>query len=131
MTQEVISLKCPDGHRVEQGHVLGPLDGQLAAGVEVDDLRHAVEGTAVLTKDVLVLLSPRQLHMHEALAAPAHGERGGQREFKFKSFIVRYTRGGGQRQRETERDRQTLAYSCVDRCKCFNILVSQFCSVSQ
>lgn len=50
--------------------MLGPLDGQLAAGVEVDDLGDTVEGTAVLTQDVLVLLRPRQLHVHEALAAP-------------------------------------------------------------
>lgn len=45
------------------------LDGQLAAGVEMDDLRHAVERAAVLAQDVLVLLRPRQLHVHEALAA--------------------------------------------------------------
>lgn len=34
------------------------LDGQLAAGVEMDDLRHAVERAAVLAQDVLVLLGP-------------------------------------------------------------------------
>lgn len=55
--------------------MLGPLDGQLAAGVEVDDLRDTVEGTAVLTQYVLVLLRPRQLHVHEALAAPRERER--------------------------------------------------------
>lgn len=45
------------------------LDGQLAAGVEMDDLRHAVKRAAVLAQDVLVLLGARQLHVHEALAA--------------------------------------------------------------
>lgn len=56
--------------------MLRTVDGQLAAGVEVDDLRHAVKGAAVLTQDVLVLLGPRELHVHEALAAPA-GSGGG------------------------------------------------------
>lgn len=55
--------------------MFGTLDGQLAAGVEMDDLRHAVERAAVLAEDVLVLLCPRQLHMHEALAAPGDRER--------------------------------------------------------
>lgn len=49
--------------------MLSTLDGQLATGVEMDDLRHAVERAAVLSQDVLVLLRPRQLHVHEALAA--------------------------------------------------------------
>lgn len=56
--------------------MFGPLDGQLAAGVEVDDVRHAVERAAVLAQDVFVLLCARQLHVHEALAAP--GSRGTQ-----------------------------------------------------
>lgn len=51
------------------------LDGQLAAGVEMDNLRHAVKRAAVLAQDVLVLLRPRQLHVHEALTAPADSER--------------------------------------------------------
>lgn len=34
------------------------LDGQLAARVEMDDLRHAIKRAAVLTQDVLVLLCP-------------------------------------------------------------------------
>lgn len=34
------------------------LDGQLAAGVEMDDLRHAIKRGAVLAQDVLVLLRP-------------------------------------------------------------------------
>lgn len=55
--------------------MFGPLDGQLAAGVEVNDLRHAVKRAAVLTQDVPVLLRSRQLHMHEALAAPADREK--------------------------------------------------------
>lgn len=38
--------------------MLGPLNGKLAAGVEVDDFRHAVKGAAVLAQDVLVLLGP-------------------------------------------------------------------------
>lgn len=36
----------------------------------MDDLGHAVERAAVLAQDVLVLLRPGQLHVHEALAAP-------------------------------------------------------------
>lgn len=63
-------LKCPDGHGVQEGHVLGSFDRQLAAGVEVDDLRHAVEQTAVLAQDVLVVFGSWQLHVHETLAAP-------------------------------------------------------------
>lgn len=50
--------------------MFGSLNGQLAAGVEMDDLWHAVERAAVLAQDVLVLLRPGQLHVHEALAAP-------------------------------------------------------------
>lgn len=50
--------------------MLGSFDWQLAAGVEVDDLRHAVEQAAVLAQDVLVVFGSRQLHMHETLAAP-------------------------------------------------------------
>lgn len=34
------------------------IDGQLAAGVEMDDLRHAFKRAAVLTQDILVLLRP-------------------------------------------------------------------------
>ena len=41
-------LQSPDGHGVEQGHVLRALDGQLAAGVVVHDFRDAAEGRAVL-----------------------------------------------------------------------------------
>lgn len=48
-------LKCPDGHGVQEGHVFGSFDWQLAAGVEMDDLRHAVEQTAVLAQNVLVV----------------------------------------------------------------------------
>lgn len=55
--------------------MFGTLDGQLAAGVEVDDLRHAVERAAVLAQDVLVLLGPGQLHVHEALAAPGETQK--------------------------------------------------------
>lgn len=47
-------------------------DWQLAAGVVMDDLRHAVKRATVLAQDVLVLLRPRQLHVHEALAAPGN-----------------------------------------------------------
>lgn len=36
----------------------------------MDDLGHAVKRAAVLAQDVLVFLRPRQLHVHEALAAP-------------------------------------------------------------
>lgn len=57
--------------------MFGSLNGQLAAGVEVDDLRHAVKRAAVLAQDVLVFLRPRQLHVHEALAAPEDTRRHG------------------------------------------------------
>lgn len=50
--------------------MFGSLNGQLAAGVEMDDLGNAVERAAVLAQDVLVLLRAGQLHVHEALAAP-------------------------------------------------------------
>lgn len=50
--------------------MLGSFDWQLAAGVEMDDLRHTVEQTAVLAQDVLVVFGSRQLHVHETLAAP-------------------------------------------------------------
>lgn len=49
--------------------MLSPLDGQLAAGIVMNDLWHAVEGWAVLTQHILVLLGPGQFHVHEALAA--------------------------------------------------------------
>ena len=55
--------------------MFGTLDGQLAAGVEMDDLRHAVKRAAVLAQDVLALLRPRQLHVHEALTAPGDRRR--------------------------------------------------------
>lgn len=38
--------------------MFGTLDGQLAARVEIDDLRHAVKRAAVLAQDVLALLCP-------------------------------------------------------------------------
>lgn len=38
--------------------MFGALNGQLAAGVEMDDLRHAIKRAAVLAQDVLVLLRP-------------------------------------------------------------------------
>lgn len=68
-------LQSPDGHGVQQGHVLSPLDGQLAAGIVVDDFRDAAEGRAILAQDILVFLGPRQLHMHEALTAPGEERR--------------------------------------------------------
>lgn len=68
-------LQSPNGHRVEQGHVLGPLNGQLAAGVVMHNFRDAAEGWAVLAQHVLVFLGPGQLHVHEALTAP--GKRRG------------------------------------------------------
>lgn len=55
--------------------MLGPLNGQLAAGVVVHDFRDAAEGRAVLAQHILVFLGPGQLHVHEALTAP--GKRRG------------------------------------------------------
>lgn len=56
--------------------MLSPLDGQLAARIVMNDLWHTVEGWAVLTQHILVLLGPRQFHVHEALAAPARRNEG-------------------------------------------------------
>lgn len=55
--------------------MLGPLNGQLAAGVVVHDFRDAAEGWAVLAQHILVFLGPRQFHVHETLTAP--GKRRG------------------------------------------------------
>lgn len=60
--------------------MFGTLDWQLAAGVEMDDLRHAVKRATVLAQDVLVLLRPRQLHVHEALAAPGNARQQQERD---------------------------------------------------
>lgn len=49
--------------------MLGPLNGQLPAGIVVHDFRDAAEGWAVLAQHVLVFLGPGQLHVHEALTA--------------------------------------------------------------
>lgn len=38
--------------------MFGTFDGQLATGVEVDDLWHTVKRAAVLAQDVLALLCP-------------------------------------------------------------------------
>lgn len=55
--------------------MLGPFDGQFAAGVEVDDLRNAVKQTTVLTQYVLIVFGPGELHVHETLTAPGQRER--------------------------------------------------------
>lgn len=62
--------------------MFGSLDGQFPAGIEMDDLRHAVKRAAVLTQDVVALFCPRQLHVHEALAAP--GDRKNTKEWERK-----------------------------------------------
>ena len=54
----------------EQGEVLGAADGKLVGGVVVDDLGEGVERRAVLPQDVLALFGQRELHVHEAVAAP-------------------------------------------------------------
>lgn len=40
-------------------------------GVEMDDLWDGVKGRAVLSQHVLPVFTLSQLHVHEALAAPA------------------------------------------------------------
>lgn len=72
--------------------MFGPLNGQLAAGVEMDDLGHAVERAAVLAQDVLVLLRPGQLHVHEALAAP-EDTRKTQRLYVKQTFLRTTNKG--------------------------------------
>lgn len=67
--------------------MLGALDGQLATGVEMDDLGDAVEGAAVLAQDVFVLLRPRQLHVHEALAAPGDRQRQTEKRLHPKGIV--------------------------------------------
>lgn len=62
------------GDGVEQRDVLRPLDGQLVAGVVVDDLRDVVERRAVLAQDKLVVFRGQEFHVQEALAAPAREE---------------------------------------------------------
>lgn len=70
------ALQRPDGHGVQQGHVLGAFDGKLAAGIEVDDLGDAVEGAAVLAQDELVVFGSGQFHVHKPLAAPVRKTEG-------------------------------------------------------
>lgn len=55
-------------HRVEEGQVLSPFDGQLSGGVVVDDFRDTVKRGAVLTQNVL-LFGFGQFHVHKALVA--------------------------------------------------------------
>lgn len=49
--------------------MLGPFDGQLPGGVEVDYFRDTVKRGAVLTQNIL-LFGLGQFHVHEALVAP-------------------------------------------------------------
>lgn len=77
LSQSSVGLACSEGphsHRVEEGQVLGPFDGQLSGGIVVDDLRDAVERGAVLTQNVL-LFGFGQFHVHKALVAPANKTR--------------------------------------------------------
>lgn len=63
--------------RVEQRHVFSPLDGQLVAGIVVDDFWDVVEGRAVLAQDKLVVFCLQEFHVKEPLAAPRERERRG------------------------------------------------------
>lgn len=54
--------------------MFSPLDGQLVAGVVVDDLWDVAEGRAVLTQDKFVVLSLQEFHVKEPLAAPRERE---------------------------------------------------------
>lgn len=56
--------------RVEQGHVLRPLDGQLVDGVMLDHLRYTGEGVAELAQDEATLAGGDDLHVHEAAGTP-------------------------------------------------------------
>lgn len=46
-------------------------DREFMCGVEMDDLWDGVKGRAVLSQHVLPVFTLGQLHVHEALAAPA------------------------------------------------------------
>lgn len=70
--------ECLHEHGEQQRQVLGAPDGEFVCGVEVDDLWDGVKRGAVLSQDVLPVLQMGELHMHEALAAPA-GEANGRR----------------------------------------------------
>lgn len=55
--------------------MFSPLDGQLVAGVVVDNFRDVVEGRAVLSQDKLVVFCLQEFHVKEPLAAPRERER--------------------------------------------------------
>lgn len=54
-----------------------PLDGQLVAGVVVDNFWDVVEGRAVLAQDKLLVFCLQEFHVKEPLAAPRERERRG------------------------------------------------------
>lgn len=60
---------------IQQGHVLSSSDWQLVCSVVVDDLRDGGEGRAVFSEHVTPVCSLSELHMHEALTAPARERR--------------------------------------------------------
>lgn len=67
----LVGSEGPHSHRVEEGQVLSPFDGQLSGGIVVDDFRDTVEWGAVLTQNVL-LFGFGQFHVHKALIAPVN-----------------------------------------------------------
>lgn len=73
------ALQSLNGNRVKQGEVLSALDRQLLSRVVMDDLWDAVKGGAVLAQNILVLLGPGELHVHESLAAPEDKRQSGVR----------------------------------------------------
>jgi len=62
------------GHGVEQGEVAGAADGQRPRRVVPHGLGHRGEGGSGATQHEMLLPRPRQLHVHEAVAAPVGGE---------------------------------------------------------
>lgn len=58
------------GHRVEQGHVLGPVERQALSAVMVHHLRDAGEDAAALVQGVAVFFSLSHDDVHAALARP-------------------------------------------------------------
>lgn len=62
--------ECLHQHREQQGQVLGPPDREFVRSIKVDDLGDGVKWRAVLSKHVLSIFAPCELHVHETLAAP-------------------------------------------------------------
>lgn len=67
-------------HRVQQGHVLRPLEGQLLVGVIVYHFRDAVKHGAHLVQRVLVVFGLGHDDVDTALTGPGAKEKPRQRD---------------------------------------------------